>query len=222
MQSNRKTMSPDRAVSPSTLMAMLITLVLFPFWRSESVYGGCAQDMSLGKLEVGKPAERQMAGGQVHRYQLLLSGGEYLRLVVEQRGIDLVVAVFDPEGKEICRIDSPNGTQGPEIVYLIAKSSGAYRLEVSASERDSAPGRYQAKIEALRIPTQQDKSLAAWYGAFAEGMNLKSQTTAESLRGAIGKYQEALRYLRDAVEPDAKAQALHGLGEVYYQLGERK
>jgi CHAT domain-containing protein/tetratricopeptide (TPR) repeat protein len=203
-------------------MAMLVTLLLFLFCRSESVYGGCAQDGPLAELEVGKPAERQMAGGQVHRYRLSLSEGEYLRLVVEQMGIDVVAAIFDPEGKEICRIDSPNGARGPEIVYLIAESSGSYRLELSASERDSAPGRYQALIEALRIPTLQDKNLASWHGAFAEGMKLKSQATAESLRGAIGKYQEALGYLRDAIEPGAKAQTLHGLGEVYSQLGERK
>ena len=70
------------------LMLMLIALLLFPLWRSESVYGGRAQDGSLGELEVGKPAEREMAGGQVHGYQLSLSGGEYLRLVVEQMGIE--------------------------------------------------------------------------------------------------------------------------------------
>ena len=203
-------------------MFMLIALLPLSLWRSESVYGGRAQDESLGELKVGKPAERQMAGGQVHGYQAPLSGGEYLRLVVEQMGIDVVVAVFDPEGKEICRIDSQNGTRGPEIVCLIAKFSGIYRLEVRASEKDSAPGRYQAKIEALRIPTPQDISLAAWYESFVEGMKLKSQATAESLRGAIGKYQEALDYLRDAIEPGAKAQTLHELGEVYYQLGERK
>ena len=204
------------------LMFMLIALLLFPFWRPESVYGRRAQDGGLGELEVGKPAERQMAGGQVHGYQLSLSGGEYLRLVVEQMGIDVVVAVFDPEGKEICRIDSPTGAQGPEGVHLIAKSSGSYRLEVRALEKDSAPGRYQAKIEALRIPTPQDTSLAYWNKAFAEGMKLKSQATAESLRGAIGKYQEALGYLHNAIEPGAKALALHELGKVYYQLGERR
>jgi CHAT domain-containing protein/Tfp pilus assembly protein PilF len=222
MQLNRKPISPDRAVAPSALMAVLITLFLLPLCRSESVYGGWAQDRPLVELEVGKSAEREMAGGQVHRYQLSLSGGEYLHLVVEQRGIDVVVAVFDPEGKEICRIDSPYGAQGPETVYLIAKSSGSYRLELSASERDSAPGRYQARIEALRIPTPQDNTLAAWHKSFAEGMKLQSQVTAESLRGAIGKYKEALGYLRDAIEPGAKAQTLHGLGQVYYQLGERK
>jgi len=201
---------------------MLIALLLFLFWRPESVYGRRAQDGGFGELEVGKPAERQMAGGQVHSYQLALSVGEYLRLVVEQMGIDVVVAAFDPEGKEICRIDSPNGMRGPESVYLIAKSSGSYRLEVRASEKDSAPGRYQAKIEALRIPSPQDIGLAAWHEAFAEGMKLKTQATAESLRGAISKYQEALGYLHDAIEPGAKAQTLHGLGEVYFQLGERK
>jgi len=93
---------------------------------------------------------------------------------------------------------------------------------VRASEKDSAPGRYQAKIVALRTPTPQDISLAAWHEAFVEGVKLKSQSTAESLRGAVDKYQEALGYLRDALEPGAQAQTLHGLGEVYYQLGERK
>src|SRR5262245_36490323 len=158
MQSSRKTICPDKAISPSMLMFMLTALLLFPLWSSGSVYGGRAQDGSLGELEVGKPVDRQMAGGQFHEYRLPLSAGEYLRLVVEQLGIDVVAAVFDPEGKEICRIDSQNGTRGPEKVYLIAKSSGSYRLEVRATEKDSAPGRYQAKIEALRIPTPQDSS----------------------------------------------------------------
>src|SRR5262245_38954917 len=38
-------------------------------------------------LELGKPIERELAGGQSHAYQITLAAGQYLNVVVEQRGI---------------------------------------------------------------------------------------------------------------------------------------
>ncbi len=67
-------------------------------------------------LETGKPIERELAGGQQHLYQLSLSAGQYLHVVVEQRGIDVVVTLFGPTGQKLLEVDSPNGTQGPEPV----------------------------------------------------------------------------------------------------------
>lgn len=71
-------------------------------------------DQKAQPLETGKPLERELAGGQSHAYQLTLSAGQYLHVVVEQRGIDVVVTLFGPDGKKLIEIDSPNGTEGPE------------------------------------------------------------------------------------------------------------
>ena len=41
-------------------------------------------------LEVGKPLERELAGGAKHLYELQLSPQQYLHLIVDQRGIGAV------------------------------------------------------------------------------------------------------------------------------------
>src|SRR5262249_29229078 len=47
----------------------------------------------LQGLEPGKPIERELAGGQTHSYQFTLASGQYIHLIVDQRGIDVLVTV---------------------------------------------------------------------------------------------------------------------------------
>lgn len=66
-------------------------------------------------LEPGKPAERQLQGGEAHAYQMTLTAGQLLHAIVDQRGIDIVATLFGPDGKQLVEVDSPNGTQGPNM-----------------------------------------------------------------------------------------------------------
>ena len=68
-----------------------------------------------------------------------------MKVVVEQKGIDVVVRLFGPDGKQITEVDSPNGTQGPEPVSVIAEAAGEYRLEVKGVGEKAAPGRYEVR-----------------------------------------------------------------------------
>src|SRR5215813_5858957 len=56
-------------------------------------------------LEKGKPIEREIAPGQTEQYRLTLTEGQYVRVVVEQKGIDLVVALFGLDGKKMDAVD---------------------------------------------------------------------------------------------------------------------
>lgn len=49
------------------------------------------------ELTLGKPIERQLAGNEAHSYKIVLAANQYLHVVVEQRGIDVVVALFAPD-----------------------------------------------------------------------------------------------------------------------------
>ncbi len=60
-------------------------------------------------LEWGKPIEREIAGGQSHLYRTTLAAGQYLVVIAEQNGIDLVMSAFGPDGKKLAEVDSPNG-----------------------------------------------------------------------------------------------------------------
>src|SRR4029077_1032978 len=69
-------------------------------------------------LSLGQAIERELAGGATHYYQVSLGAGQFLRATVMQKGIDVVVAVYQPDGGKLIEVDSPNGTDGPEPVAI--------------------------------------------------------------------------------------------------------
>jgi len=108
-------------------------------------------------LQPGTPIERTLAAGQSHTYNISLEQDQFLHLVVDQRGIDVVVRAFSPAGRQLGEFDSPNGTSGPEDVTLIAATSGVYRIEVAPlSGYENPSGRYEIKILEIRKATEQE------------------------------------------------------------------
>jgi len=174
------------------------------------------------QLEAGKPIEREMAGGQKHYYKITLEAGQYLHLIVDQRGIDLIVTLFGPDDKQIFTMDSPNGLEGPEPVFAIAETSGTYRLEAQSPDKNAHAGRYEVKIADLRMATLQDRNHVLAERAFAEAMKLESQRMAESLRKAIPKYEGALELFRVAADRRGEGATLQRLGETYYSLSDTR
>jgi CHAT domain-containing protein/Flp pilus assembly protein TadD len=174
------------------------------------------------QIEAGKPIEREMAGGQKHHYKIALEAGQYLRLVVDQRGIDVVVTLFGPDDKRIFKIDSPNGDQGPEGVFVIAEAPGTYRLEAQSLYKNAPAGRYEVKIADLRVANSQDRNRVLAESAFAEGMDLEAQRTAESLRRAIAKYEESLGPFRVAGDNDREGAVFHRLGSIHSSFGDNR
>src|SRR5262245_60070729 len=47
-------------------------------------------------LETAKPIKRELAGGERHRYQIRLAAGQFLKVIVEQQGIDVVAQLSGP------------------------------------------------------------------------------------------------------------------------------
>ena len=180
------------------------------------------KDNDARELEPGKPIERELAGGASHSYRLTLASGQYARLIVDQRGIDVLVTVYGPNGEKFVEMDSPNGAWGQERVSLIAETSGSYQLEARSLEKEAIAGRYEVRIEEVRAPTPQDNSLIAAQRAYAQGMQLLVKSTAESLRESVAKFEEALPLWRAIGDREGEANTLNCLSKVYYELGERK
>jgi CHAT domain-containing protein/Tfp pilus assembly protein PilF len=176
-----------------------------------------AQEVEV--LEQGKPIERELAGGQSHTYQIGLAEGDYLMVVVEQRGIDVAVKMLGPEGKQILEIDAEIRKQGEEIVLQVAEVAGSYRLSVQSAQRAAPAGRYEMRVAELRKATDKDRQLQ-------EARDL----SAESLRlYRAGKYDESHPLVERALEIRRKelgpehldvAQSMNNLGNIYYYKGE--
>jgi len=168
-------------------------------------------------LEPGKPVERELSGGQSHSYKITMNSGQYLHVVVTQRGIDVAVVLFTPDGKKIGEMDYK--AVGSEAISAIAVAAGAYRIDVRSAEETAQAGRYEIKVEELREATTEDKYRVAAESLFREGEPLQ-QGTLEERRKAIEKYQEALELFRKAGDRRVEAVTLINIGEVYSSLGE--
>jgi CubicO group peptidase (beta-lactamase class C family) len=117
-------------------------------------------------LELGQPAEREIAGGERHELSLELRARRFVLLVVEQQGIDLVVRVYDPRGEMVHQVDS-SGKEGPEWITFFNAARGVHRIEVAPFEDEAEPGRYTIEVarleKAARTPSGKvDQLLAPW------------------------------------------------------------
>jgi len=180
-----------------------------------------AQNSEVRALEPGKSIEREIAGGETHTYQLTLAAGQYARVAIDQRRINLAVAAFDSDGKKIT--DEDWFLIGDaELVSLIADSPKTYRLEVRSPDKSGAKGSYEIKIKELHPVTEKDKNTVAGERLLAEGYQLAMQTSQDSWRKSIDKYQQSIPFWQAAKDPAWEATALYLIGYLYMAMREKE
>jgi tetratricopeptide (TPR) repeat protein len=171
-------------------------------------------------LALGAPIERELAGPEAHAYRITLASRQFLHVLINQQGIDVVLRCFGPDARQIAEVNNTTGPQGSERLYLIAEAAGDYLLEVRPARREAARGRYDVRVEELREATPRDLSLVAAGRASAEGRRLRRQFTEESLRIAVTKYEEALRLYRAAEDREREVDSLNNIGDTLRMLGD--
>lgn len=172
-------------------------------------------------LAVGQPVAREMRGGEEHKYQVSLSAGQYARVVVDQKGIDVVLVLWGADGKLLLEADNNlSGIRGMEVVSLVAEVSGVYLFNVRSLEKGASAGRYEIRLEELRAASEADRTRVAAERSYIAGAQLQAVRTGESRRKAIEQYGEALRLMREAGDRRGEAMTLTNLGTIYNLLGE--
>jgi CHAT domain-containing protein/Tfp pilus assembly protein PilF len=160
------------------------------------------------RLELNKPDEQQLKGGEGRDYSIQVKANQQLDILVDQRGIDLVVELYDPDGKKLAEVDSPNGKQGPEELSILTEKAGAYQLKVRSLEPTAPAGGYEAKIITLRDASQQDHDGSAARKKYREALELEGKRNAQALRLAIAAFGEALPLWRNAGDRQMEADTL--------------
>ncbi len=164
--------------------------------------------------------ERELAGGEIHVFSIILERHGFFHVVLRQRGIDAAVALFDPQGRQLLVIDTPNGSEGPEPLAVVAETTGMHRLEVEAGTADNK-GRYELQVEALRPAGETDRALARAMQVFAQAELLGTAPEVDTRRDALERYREALGLWQSLDKaPRLRALTLRRMGQVTYSLGE--
>jgi hypothetical protein len=102
------------------------------------------QDVAV--LERGAALVRTLTGGERHGYGLTLDAGDYARLTIDQRGVDVTVRILDSAGKVVAEFDAETRKAGQEHVALVAPAAGTQQLSVAARYSRHEPGSYQRDV----------------------------------------------------------------------------
>src|SRR5689334_8588403 len=81
-----------------------------------------------GLLQPGATVEGHMEAAQVHVYRIAAEAGDYVRVRLEQRGLDLALAVKAPDGRAAGDFHDPDVVDRPERWSFLAVEAGEYAL----------------------------------------------------------------------------------------------
>lgn len=192
---------------PHTVFAVLLTL------------GTVSAAAPPATLVQGARVEKPMRVGARHVYRLRLNGGDFLRVTVGQRNLDVVARVSAPDGRESLVVDNCKDVFRPETIALIADVQGSYTLTIELADASPASGRYTLTVDAIRPPSQADGALVEAERAFARGTAGKAAREPKAFAQAVDELTAAIRTYQELGERQREAAALLEIAFLQARLG---
>jgi CHAT domain-containing protein len=159
--------------------------------------------------------ERRLNADQIHSYDLALAAGDYVHLIIEQRGIAVTPRLFTGDRTAITDAFFSHLADGPIAVSMIAESGGIYRLEIEAQGASGTTGGYRLELAEQRPATAEDRGRLTAEKAFKEGERLKQRPTSEERLSGIAKLEEAAAAWHQIGDRKGEARALTAIGAGY-------
>ena len=174
--------------------------------------------LGASTLAVGRPAEGALAPGESTAFTVIAGEARYLRLRLDQQGVDVALRLFDPGGVLVAEVDGPGGRWVEELHSAVTRRAGTYRVEVRA--RGEAAGKFQLVLEELRETMPEDVHRLRADVHHHRGRHLRQLPARERQLEALDAFREAADRYRLAGDRRGEADALDQMGGVYLRLGE--
>ncbi len=179
---------PTVSTCRSSLNALIVPLYLLFFSFPYAVFSQSAPEPTT--LEIKKPVQRSIAGGQKHVYRIDLADGDFVLFTLDQSDVDVIIRYLNQEGQLVAEFDSESRLRGTEKAEGVALKKGTFRIEVEPRYKDAPAGRYQIEWLEKRPATEDDKFLQQ------ARILLRDQRALER----EGKYKESLALAERVLE----------------------
>lgn len=164
--------------------------------------------------------ERVLGGGERHEHRLAVEAGWYVRLEIEQVGVDVAASLLGPDGAVLFSTDDPDGLKDKEILAVIAPAAGELVLAVAPRDPQTSPGAYRVSLTARRPAGPGDSERAAAQKAVAEALLRLRTRDPQGKREAIPLLEEAARLWGVTGELAAQVEALRDIGATLISLSD--
>ncbi|HEU4507882.1 MAG TPA: tetratricopeptide repeat protein, partial [Pyrinomonadaceae bacterium] len=169
-------------------------------------------------LEPGKTIEGSISGGETHSYTFTLAPGTYTIFAVDQKGINLSVFIYAPDGQPVRSADLRNPGLTESLAF-ISESNAAYRIDVLSPHKSSRSGKYALTFAEPRQPTDDDKTRVEAEKLVETSMQLLLKQTVASREEAVEKTERSATYWRKINQKSNEAYALYLMAYTLNRLG---
>jgi CHAT domain-containing protein/tetratricopeptide (TPR) repeat protein len=196
---------------------------LSPFFVAALVFQlGLPAGADPARLVPGEPLEREIQKDEAHLYKVDLAAGDFLRVAVDQEGIDVAVELQGPDGRQVAAVDGPGPAPeyGTEDLMAVAGAAGTYQIVVHGSFPNEPRPRYRIRMEAPRPAQADDRRRIEAAGANQDATNLMARQGEDNRSQQVERREKALGIWQELGETAREADTLFQLGIVRASLGE--
>jgi len=170
------------------------------------------------QLVPGQPQDGTLSGGGQDNYSVTLSAGQYIKIAVDQRGVDVTVSLLSSDGTMLANVDTMNGTQGIEPLCWVAQASGDYFVQVSPLDSQAPSGQYSIRIVEVRTAVADDQTRVAGQDDLWKGRVLMQTNAADSLQQATSRLRNAYTEWQSASDTERVSETTGRLLNAYASL----
>ena len=167
------------------------------------------------RLELGNVLTEPLAGGEIRSYAIGARAGQYVRVIVEQQGVDVEISLVSANGATLVTVNNANGTRGAEVISFLTTRDDSFRINIKSTEPNPRPAFYRVSIAEQRDSVEEDVKRVNAERNITAGESLRAQ---ESYKQAIAKYQEAYQLYQELGDTAGSALALLDMGKANYFL----
>lgn len=210
------TLSPCRSPVPRSVPSLILVAALLG-----GLISGC-RPAPKSDLQPGKAVVREIGGSEKHTHWLSLEEGDYLRIRIDQPGIDVTAKLVEPGGKEIGFFEEPQRLDEPDRLVWIAKRRGDYQLVIRPRDPQAPRGKYRLTLQELRAGTSHDSERLAAEGVYTQARQVLALNAESALNRSLGLFQRALQTWQTVGDRIGEVDALVQIAEIQNGLGNGK
>lgn len=169
------------------------------------------------RLVLGVILERDLGRGQIDEIGVVLGAKQYVRLVIDQKQMDVAASLLGPTGQVIVASDGPGGRRVREVLSAVISERGEYRLVVTPHDPQAEAGRYRVTLEELRPGLPDDGDRVKAETALSEAAHWEVAGQGMDLSRAFEKAQESLSLWRRIGDLAGEARTLIVLASLHYR-----
>jgi CHAT domain-containing protein/Tfp pilus assembly protein PilF len=177
------------------------------------------QSSDARAIAQGDVLDNDLKPQETHTFRVALRAGDYLETELTERGINVILAFYDPAGMRVAEENSGNGNFDTSRFQTLAPVAGDFRFELKGIS--SGQGKYRLRVTMIRPATEADQKNVQAHRLEREAINLDQQGTPAARRQALEKQLEVLTHRQAAADRPGEAKARADIGRLHFYLDDR-